>query len=164
MAALQSLADTNVEIGKAKGALATLKKDEIDYLKERETRASSLVDKVLEASKEVIQKAWNNYARLKELMQMSRGFATFLVEASDKFHTLYETFKENVAEWEKKIKKQEADISEVKKALVEQEKDIEKEKKGIEKAKKQIEIDKLRIKDDTERLARAVERLKSNRV
>ena len=38
MAALESLAKTNVDIGKARGALAILKADEVKYLTEREEK------------------------------------------------------------------------------------------------------------------------------
>lgn len=164
MAALETLAKTNMEIGKARGAFAAIKGDETAYLKERETRATSLVGKVLEESREAIKKAFSNYAKIKELLQMASSFASYITSASEQFHALYETFTELVGEWEKKVKKQQEDIAEVRLSLVEQEKAIEKDKKTLEKARKQLEIDKLRVKDDTERLSRAVARLKNNRV
>lgn len=164
MAALESLAKTNIEVGKSKAALVSLQKDETNYLAQREAKATKLVLKVIEDSVKALQEAGGNYAEIKKLQQMAADFAAYLVEAAEKFHTLYETFTANTDEWEVSVKKTEKELAAIRKGLQELAKELAEEKKGIDQAYTLIARDRIRIKDDTERLARSIERLKHNRV
>lgn len=164
MDALKQLVETNEKIGVARVALADLEKTETKFIEQREKKAEKAVEKILEKSFAVIEKAKKNYEDVQNFHNTVKSFADYLVEGQKKFTKLVDAFDSASEKWEEKVKKQENILSLTAKSLKEQENAIEKDKIEVEKAQKDIKNAQKKIADDEARLARIVERLKNNRI
>lgn len=164
MAALESLANANVQIGKAKAALVTLKKEEAEYIYGREKEVEKKVEGVLANSKKALKESKENWAELKVLADTTKSLAAFVTETQEELVKTIGSFKEKQKAWDADLTTRENESREVLKDIQVQKKEIEKETKKIQEANKEIEKEHLRLKDERGTLARAIQRLNNNRV
>jgi hypothetical protein len=161
MAALKSLADTNIKISDAKTALSKLKELETSYLLEREEKEAKAVEKVLDGSRKLILEAKRNYEEVQQFNNTVSSFADFLLEA-------YGSFKELVGAFERKQDAREHDgrrqlesIAEIRKQIKADEALRGDEWKAIDQAKKEITSQTRRLKDERGTLDRAWKELEN---
>lgn len=164
MDALRVLADTNVEISKAKELLSGLKKTESEYLTEREGKAIERIAQVLEDSRVLVAETAKNYAEAHSLSMEVSGFAKFLCEAHKDLDRLFTTFKEKQDAWDVEVSQQEAVIALIKREVETDKVTIANDKKGIENANKKLANDRRKLEDERGTLERAINRLKQGRI
>lgn len=164
MDALKALADTNMKISEAKNALATIKKDEAEYITAREAKALDAIQRVLDDSAALIKQAKENYTELGDLYKSASELATFVIEAQGNFKKMIADFEERNVLWQEKVTKQEAEMVSLWKQIKTDKTEIANEKKNIARAQKKLDDDKKKIADEWGEIERAIKRLKENRI
>lgn len=164
MEALQALADTNIKISEAKGALFKLQETETEYLVVREKKAMDRIEKTIADSREFVDEANKNYEEVKNFALDASSFAESLIKAQGTFHKMLEEFEERNVIWEQEIGKQQDEIAEEKKNLKAQKTVIENDRKSLSKAKAQHSMDALKLAGEWGELNRAITRLKEGRI
>lgn len=145
MDVLKVLADTNIKISEAKNTLFKIQEDETEYLKKREEKALVKVQKVLDESKEILDKAHSNYEDTHKFCQTISNYSDFLGEAHGKFTDMLDLFNEKNELWDKNAKLQYEEIARQRKIVEQDTKDIETREKAIKEALKIIENEKILI-------------------
>jgi len=164
MDSLKSLAETNIEVSKAKELLFNFRKEESVYLEEREAKTLALVQKIMDESQEVLKGAFKNYEEIQSLSRESSQFATFLTELYADFTELRTLFEEKTAEWEKSVKETEKQLEEVKKQIKIDQVQIKNDRESIAREKVLLKQEKRKMADERETLVRAINRLKNNKI
>lgn len=164
MEALQTLADTNVKIGEARGVLSTLKAEESQFLTEREEKALKKVEDILKESEDVLQEAFSNYEELKSFASDAAAFCKFLMEAFEDFTKLRKLHEEYTKAWEIRTHEVRKELDKVKNQNKAEKAQINADREAIDKAWKKITEAKLKIKSDRQSIDAAIIRLKENRV
>lgn len=164
MEALKALADTNIKISEAKGALFKLQETETEYLVVREKKAMDRIEKTIADSREFVDEAKKNYEEVKDFALEASSFAESLIKARGIFHKLLEEFEERNVIWEQDIGQQQDEIAEEKKNLKAQKVVIENDRKSLTKARVQHASDTLRLAGEWKELDRAITRLKEGRI
>lgn len=164
MEAMQTLADTNVKIGEAKGSLEAIKAIEIAYLEAREKKAVSVVQKVLEDSKALLSEAATNYLKVKELSATASSFARFLIEAHDSFKQLVVKFEEKGILWEEQVKRQEDEFVKLRNDIKRDRILLDNDQAALDTRRKQMDVEKRKLDDDRQTLDRAIKRLKEGKI
>lgn len=164
MDSLQVLAQTNVDIGKAKSELSEVKKLEEAYLEEREKKAVAVVQKVLDESKDLLAEALKNYQIIKELGNTASSFAGFLVEIHESLKVLIRDFDEKSATWEADVKKQSEEFESLRNQIKVERVLLENDKDALKAREQEAQKEDKRLKDERGTLDRAIKRLKENRV
>lgn len=164
MDSLKVLADTNVKVGEAKGALAKLKEIEVDYLKEREAKAVLIVDKVLTDSRELLGEALKNYQEVKQLGNTASSYAGFLVEIHESLDGLIKAFEEKSGAWEAQTKVQEDEFEKIRNQIKADRAILENDRKTLEVREEKARQTDKKLRDERETLDRAIKRLKQGTI
>jgi len=162
MESLQTLADTNVAVGKVKATLLELKDSETVYLKEREVMALAKIQEVIKESEKVLWEAQENYKEIQDLSKASSEFATFLTEVHDEFKLLQNTFTKQTEAWNERVKSVENGFADMKKQINVDRVLIENGYDSIESRKAELKLERKVLKDERGTLERAIIRLKEN--
>ncbi len=157
MKAMETLANTNVEISKAKGILFDLKVEESTYLEEREQRVIKAIEKILEDSEGIIEKINGNHQEVTNFYNTVVSFVGFLSEMQEKLHVVIGDFNKNADQWEEKCKKEEERLATIARNLEAQSKGIAIDKKLIADGFKKLEEDKKLIESRQAQLASALQ-------
>lgn len=138
MESMKVLAETSMKISEAKGVLFKLQETETEYLVSREKKAVARIQQVLNDSQEILDKALNNHAQVKEYTDSIMSGVEFLNETYKKFQGMLANFNERNELWEKNIKQKEEQIAHQRKLVETDEKNIEKAYKDIEEKKREF--------------------------
>lgn len=143
---LSEIATTNMKISEAKNLLTTLQEKETEYLIIREKKALTKITKVLEESKDLLDKTHQNYEHIHEFCKTLSGYADFLDETHEKFSKMLETFAKRNEIWDENAKRQYEEIARQRKiveqdaeAVAKRETKIIETKKGLIREREQIE-------------------------
>lgn len=160
MNSLKALADTNLKISEVRTTLIKLEETETEYLEGREKKAVEKIQKVLDESKDLVEKTQNNYAEVHQLCVTASEF-------SETFTKIYVQFKEMLLEfdarselWNKEVERQISEFTEIKKLIKLDKQTIENDKKGIEQSRKTIKNDQTHIESQRAQIKSAFEVLK----
>lgn len=141
MSALQTLADTNVKIGEAKGILADLKAQETTYFQEREQATIVKIQSVLEDSETILAKINGNYAEVTQFYTEVSSFVGFLKEIQQNVSDSIANFNVHVTEWERQTDEERKALDLLARQLDVQQHGIETDKKVIAEGKKKMKED-----------------------
>lgn len=161
MNSLNALANTNIEISKAKEVLFKMKEEETEYLKKREKKAIQKIQKIIDESASLLQGARDNYYETTQFYNTVSAFSASLVHSYAIFKEIITDFDEKNELWEVSIKKQLDFIAEEKKKISEDKTRIENDKKGIEKSFILIENDKKLIESRQSQMSAALKIIKN---
>ncbi len=164
MDSLKALADTNVKIGIAKGALQKLEETETSYLEERENKAVLRIQKIFSDSKELIDGIKANYTEVKTLLNTASSFADFLVKAHEAFSGLVDRFNEKSIVWEAKVAEQEDEFAKIRQEIKNDKVRIANDKEALNSREAGLKLLEKKLRDERGTLDRAISRLKENRV
>ena len=160
MDSVKQLAETNLLISEAKNLLFQAKKEEANYILEREALVSLRIGKLYQESSEMLQNTKQNYSDVQTILILAKEATKFLQESYEGFSKLIKEFKESNEEWEKKVSSKEEDFINLKKAIEIDKVAIANEKRNLENIKILMEQDRRKIKDDRETLERGFLELK----
>lgn len=138
MNSIKALSDVNIKISDAKNLLFKLQEEETEYLVKREEKALEKINKVLNESKDLLDKTHQNYEEIHQFCQVVSGYADFLEEAHEKFKRLLELFNKRNEVWDENAKQQYAEIARQKKILEQDAEAIGTREIKITEAKKEI--------------------------
>ena len=164
MEALKALADANVKVGEVRGIIAKLKLEEKAYLEEREKKALSRIQKILEESETVLKEALANYEAIHQFARDTTELASFVQESYGEFKTLQATFDDYTVNWESNISAKEKSLQDLQRKIKIDRVQIEMDREGVRAAEKRVAIDRIKNRDERETLERAIKRLKENRI
>jgi hypothetical protein len=142
MDAVKELADTSMKISESKNILLKLQEKETEYLIAREEKAINKINKVLEESKDLLDKTQGNYEQIHIFCRTVSEYADFLSEAQGKFQKMLELFEERNKLWEENAQLQYAEIARQRKITEQDTKAIETREKKIEEATKSLQKDR----------------------
>lgn len=162
MESLETLASTNVQVGKVKATLLELKDNETVYIKEREAKVLAQIQTVIDDSEKVLSEAFENYKNIQDLSIQSAEFATFLTEAHAEFKELQELFTEQTKAWNERVKSIEDGFAEMQKDINVDKVQIKNAYEALESRKKELKLERRVLKDERGTLERAITRLKEN--
>lgn len=132
MTAMETLAQTNVKIGEAKGILENLKLTEMSYLEEREKTTIVKIQSILDESEVLVSKIKGNYEEISTFYANTCTYVEFLSEIQKKIAVTIESFNQNVTIWEESVKKEENRLFLLRRDIDIQEKKIEIDKKTLD--------------------------------
>lgn len=164
MDALKALANANIEVGKVRETIALLKKEEGDFVIEREKKTLAHIDTILAESAAVLKEAFANYGEIHQFAKDATQLAVFLAEAYAEFGQLRDTFDEYTKAWEVDLKKQQSDLQETKNLIKIDRIQVEKDREAVREAEKRVATDRRKVRDERETLERAITRLKNNQI
>lgn len=164
MDSVNLLAQTNVKIGIAKGALIKLEQEETAYLEEREKKAVGRIQKLFDDSKELLEGIKSNYQEVKQLLRDASSLSDFLVKAYEQFKALVNEFNERDAAWQAQVAQKEEEFGKIRQQIDNDKVRIKNDRDGIQKAKASLVVERRKIDDDRQTLARAITRLKEGRI
>ncbi len=164
MEALTALANANVEVSKVRETIANLKKEEGEYIAEREKKTLAQIDAILTESAAVLKDAFANYEEIHDFAKAATQLAVFLGEAFKEFSELRATFDEYTQAWEKNLKKQQQTLQETKNLIKIDRIQVEKDREAVRKEEKRLGNERRKIRDDRETLKRAINRLKEGQI
>lgn len=164
MASIKALADTNIEISKAKNLLFKLQESETDYLVIREKKAMDRIQKVVDDSKELVKEATNNHSDINNLLIEATALVTGLDKVSETYTNLLIEFDERNVEWERHIGKQQDNLEEIRKGLKAERVQIDNDKKSIEQTKISLANAQRKIDSDRGTIQRSIERLRQGKI
>lgn len=164
MEALTALANANVEVGKVRETIANLKKEEGDYIAEREKKTLERISEILAESATVLRETLANYGEIHQFAKDATELAGFLAEAYTEFGQLRDTFDEYTKTWEKTMKDQEKQLQDTKNILKVERVQVEKDREAVREAEKKVANDRRKVRDERETLERAIIRLKEGNI
>lgn len=164
MDALKGLADTNLKISEARNALVQLQEQETEYLVSRERKAVARIQRVLEESRTLLEETNRNYEIIEDFGRSVREGTQFLTEANESFQKLLEAKDQHYQDWETDIKNQEETIVSLRNGLKLELSTVQSEKSQVEVAKMNLVKEKRKLDDERGTLARAIQRLKNNKI
>lgn len=164
MQSLKLLADTNMEISKAREGLSAIKKLETEYLAEREKKVIAHLETVLEESKGVVRQTKENHDAVKNLLTSAQGYSEAVLKGYEDFKQLVAAFEERDIEWERDTERTRKHLEEEKKVLSIQKITIDQGQEALTRAWEQLAKDQRKLAVDRGTLARAIERLKKNKI
>lgn len=164
MIALEKLAETNLKVSEAKNALSLLKKQEIEYIEEREKKTLDRIQVLFDESKQIIAQTKKNYEEVHTFNNTVISFSDALCEMHTKFSDILKDFDTREQKWSQEVTRQEKEALDIRKMLKQEEARLENEKKNLDKSFKKLEDEKTKLKDERETLSRAIERLKKNKI
>lgn len=156
MTAMETLANTNVKIGEAKGILQKLQEIETTYLEEREKATVLKIDSILNESEHLLSKIHSNHEEINHFYSTTASFVGFLSEIQDKFLKTITSFNQKADQWEEYVKKTQSKIDLLNRDIKVQQQGIETDKKSIEKGLKAIENGKKVIESRQAQIASAL--------
>lgn len=160
MNALTALANTNIEVSKAKELLFKMKENENEYLVLREKKAIAHIQKIIDDSQNILSKARDNYYETTQFYNTVSSFSSSLNESYLIFQEMLRDFEEKNTLWENSMKEREEKVKEFIKNIDEDRIRISNDKKGIESQKKLLDEEKIRINDMRGTVEREIIRLK----
>lgn len=164
MDAVKALADTNMKISESKTILYKIQETETEYLVEREKKAVSRVQKVLEESKDLILKSKENYEHLKVLSDSMSELSLFLSKSYEQFLGTVKTFKESNDAWDWEINRQQEEMNVIRNDLAAQRSIIENDKKSIKRKEQIILEENIKIADRRGVLERAAKLIREKKI
>lgn len=160
MNSLKALADTNLKISEVRTTLIKLEETETEYLEGREKKAVEKIQKVLDESKDLIEKTQNNYAEIHKLCTTVSEFAETLTKIYFQFKEMLAEFDTRNEAWDREVEKQVAEFGEIKKLIKLDKQVIENDKKAIKQSKEIIKNDQTHIESQRAQIKSAFEVLK----
>lgn len=131
MTALETLAQTNVKVGEAKGILENLKLTEMSYLEEREKATIIKIQSILDESETIVSKIKGNYEEVTTFYANVCVYVEFLSEIQRKVAVVIKTFNKNVIAWEESVKREEDRLGLLRRDIEIQEKKVAIDKKSL---------------------------------
>lgn len=145
MESIRELANVSMKISEAKNLLFKLQEEETDYLVSREKKALEKVNKILEDSRDLLDKTHQNYEEIHKFCQTITEYADFLSETYEKLQGLIQIFNKKNEIWEENAKRQNIELSTQRKL-------IENDAKTVEERKKRMDEERESIKKEREHL------------
>lgn len=156
MTALETLAQTNVKIGEARGILADLKLTETSYFEEREKATIEKIQAVLDDSEGIVAKIHDNYYEITQFYADITSFVGFLSQIQESVQTTIESFNKKVDVWEGQTKREEERLGVLRQNVETQQKQLDIDKKSRTEALKKIKDEKQLINSRQQQIAEAL--------
>lgn len=154
MEALEELARTNMLISEAQNSLQDLKGLEIDYLVERESKATAAVDRVLEESESALKQAIENYDAIKTVSANIQSVSSRTVDLFNAVKSVMARFDEKCALWLKNISDREGKLEDLQKALLLQKKYLDNERKSLDERSLELTAAEAKVAADREEVTK----------
>ena len=162
--ALKELADLTIKTSEAKGILQKLEQSKDLYLKEREEKVKSEIQSIIDDSKDVIEKAKNNYGEVHNMYNIVNSYIAFLGEGFETFTGLTLDFKEKSKLLDLEMESQRQSIKKMQVELDNDKKHLESQKQSLLLEQKAFEKQVRKLNDQKETIKRTIERLKDNKI
>ncbi len=111
MDSMKALAQTNMEISKARGLLFQLEETETIYLENREKKAMDKIKKALDESKGLLIETNKNWSEVQGLYETASKSSVFLGEMYENMDGIIKDFTERSKSWEEHIDTQLEEIA-----------------------------------------------------
>lgn len=164
MDALRALADTNLKVSEARNTLSKLQQEETEYLISREKKAVGRIIKILADSHSLVEETNKNYELISDFCQSVTESSKFLSQALEAFQALSKEKEAFYETWERDIKNQEDTIVSLRNGLKVEGSAVKGMIGQLETERKKIVDDTRKVADERGKVARAIERLKNNRI
>lgn len=161
MNSLKALADTNIEISKAKEVLFSLQETETQYVIDREKRVMERISRIVQDSGDILAQAYENYHETTQFYGTVSSFASFLSDSYDSFKGVVKSFDEKCEIWEQGMTTQEKSISDLLQTIKNDRIRITNDRKGIELREKSLAEERILINDMRSTIERETIRLKN---
>lgn len=163
MDAFKALADTNMDISKAKNLLLELKGLESSFVEERGKKVALKVTEILEESRHLLSESVENYRKIHDFQEVTSSFSSLLVDAHEKFTNLLDEFNERDKEWEESVKKQLEEIGMIRGQIKSDQIRLENDRQSIERREKRNKEELILIESRQEQIKSALKVLKEKK-
>lgn len=157
---LKILADTNLKISDAKNTLQKLQEEEKEYLQKREAEVHLMITKVLEDSKDLLEKTKHNYKEVKNFHNVTLSFSEFLKEMYEKYRVFVEDFDKRSELWNEIYNKEIEEIGELKKDIARDNEEIKRKNKTLEEDQEKLKKDRRHVESQQQTLEISYKELK----
>ncbi len=164
MQAAKELADINVLVSQGKALLKKIQEDKDSFVESQKKEVIDVIHKLVEESKNLFEEAKSNYAGVHEFHETLMGFSKFLQDGQAEFKKMLADFAEASTAERKEIEEAREEVRKLRQQVEADANENVREKKALAVAKGFIERDRLKLADDQGTIARAINRLKENRI